>query len=320
MKSVIRNMLCVAMLAVVYAARAQAFPNRPIDLIVTSTPGSQSDTLMRFIGAEVSKTLGQAFVILNKPSVAGTIGADQARRATPDGYTIFMGGNTTMAANVYMVKKLQYDPLRDFVPITLITTNPLVLVVRSTLPIKSVSGLVDYAKKHPGQLNYGVGNAGNKVAVKLLESLTGMSATEISYKGATPAMQDLIAGRLDFIMADPLVADPYIRQGIIRALAVTAPAHLPSLDTLPPMDKEIPGYGQIVTFLGFYAPKGTPKNVIETLNKAVAKVINSDKGKAHLARMGMVGKTTTPEELASFTKEQVALWGHLTKISNIQPQ
>jgi tripartite-type tricarboxylate transporter receptor subunit TctC len=302
-------------------AQSDRFPLKPIQVISTATAGSQSDTLLRFLGAEVSKTLGQPIVIINNASAAGTIGAEQARRAPPDGYTLFMGGNTTMAANVYLVKNLTYDPPRDFEPITLVTINPLVLVVRSELPIKSVAELIAYAKARPGQMNYGVGNSGNKVAVGLLQSLTGLIATEVPYKGASQAMLDMVGGRLDFMISDPLVADPFIKKGVIRALAVTAPVRLPSMRSLPTMaEAGVPGYKEITTFLGMYAPRGTPKGVIDVLNDAFVKAINSKEGQEQYERMGLEPRTSTPQGLAAFNKEQIAVWEHLAKVSGLQPE
>ncbi len=302
-------------------AQADNFPSKPIQIIQTGTPGSQSDTLLRYLAAEASKALGQPVIIQTQSSAAGTIGVETARRAPPDGYTIFYGGNTVMAANVHLVKNLSYDPVRDFEPITLITANPLVLVVRADLPIKTVPELVAYAKARPGQMNYGVGNSGNKVAVSLLESLTGMKAADISYKGATPAMMDLIGGRLDFMMSDPVVADPFIKQGAIRALAVTAPMRLPSMKSLPTVaEAGVPGYTDIASFLGFYAPRGTPKAAIDKLNATFVKIINSKEGQDYYERVGMVPKTSTPAGLAIYLKEQIAFWEQLVKVSGLKPE
>ena len=322
-KRFVRWLWVAAMLATAGPGFAQGdrFPSKPIQIIQTGTPGSQSDTLLRFLAAGVQKQLGQPVVIITHASAAGTIGVEQARRAAPDGYTLFYGGNTVMAANVHLMKNLPYDPVRDFEPITLVTANPLVLVVRSDLPIKSVTELVAYAKARPGQMNYGVGNAGNKVAVSLLESLTGMKATDIPYKGASPAMLDLVAGRLDFYMSDPVVADPFIKQGKIRALAVTAPVRLESMKALPTVaEAGVPGYTDIATFLGIYAPRGTPRAVIDTLNDAFVKVINGKEGQEYYERVGMVPKSSTPQGLAAYLKEQITLWGHLVKVSGLQPE
>lgn len=210
--------------------------------------------------------------------------------------------------------------MRDFEPITLVTTNPLVLVVRSTLPVKTLPEFIAYAKAHPGQLNYGVGNAGNKVAVGLLESLTGIKSVEIGFKGASEAMLELVAGRIDFYVSDPLVADPFIKQGTIRPLAVTAPVRLASMSGLPAISESVAGYKEITTFLGFYAPRGTPRPAINALHDAFVKAIESKEGRGQFEKMGMVAKTSTPEALAAFTKEQIAVWEHLVKVSGMQAQ
>jgi tripartite-type tricarboxylate transporter receptor subunit TctC len=323
MKAFIRTVSVVSALLAASTGNAQeaVFPERPIQIISTTTPGSQSDTLIRVLSNEASKSLGQPIVIITKASAAGTVGADQARRANADGYTIFLGGNTTMAANVHLFKKLSYDPLGDFAPITMVTTNPLVLVVRAGLPVHSVKELVDYGKANPGKLNYGVGNSGNQVAVGLLKKLTGMKAAEIPYNGAAPAMLDLVAGRVDFMISDPLVADPFVKQGTIRALAITAPMRLPSMNALPSMTEAgISGYREITTFLSLYAPRGTPKPVICKLHDAFVSAINSPEGQRQFEKMGMVRKTSSPEELGAFNKEQAALWGQLVKVSGIEPQ
>jgi tripartite-type tricarboxylate transporter receptor subunit TctC len=301
-------------------AADKAFPTRPIQVIITSTPGSTSDALTRLLGVEVAKTLGQPIVVISKPSASGTIGADQAKRAAPDGYTLFLGGNTTMAGNVHLVKSLSYDPLRDFEPVTLASVNPLLLVVRSELPVKSVKDLVTYAKARPGQLNYGVGNAGGKVATQLLLSTTGTTAQEISFNGASAAIPELIAGRLDFMIVDPLVVDSFIKQGVLRPLAVTSAERLPSMKTIPTMaEAGAPGY-EYASFLGYYAPRGTPKPVIDVLNDAFVKALKAPQSQEYFDRMGMISRPSTPQALTDFTKGQIASWGRWVKLAGMEAQ
>jgi tripartite-type tricarboxylate transporter receptor subunit TctC len=301
-------------------AQGERYPDKPIQVIITSTPGSTSDILTRFLGVEMTKTLGQPIIVISKASETGTIGADYARRAAPDGYTLFLGGNTTMAANVHLVKNLSYDPIRDFEPVSLVTVNPLVLVVRSDLPINSVAELISHAKARPGQMNYGIGNSGGKVAVQLLKSLAGIDAQEISFKGASQAILELVGGRLDFMVVDPLVVEPFIKQGSVRALAVTSSTRLPSMNTLPTMaEAGVQGY-DYSSFLGYYAPKSTPKPIIDKLHDAFAKVIDSPVGQEFFTRMGMIGRSSTPQGLTAFNKEQIANWERLAKISGLQPQ
>lgn len=313
---------CMALLALANASHAQGdkFPAKPIQIIITSTPGSTSDLLTRFLGAEMSKTLGQPLIVMSKANETGTIGAEQARRAAPDGYTLFLGGNTTMAANVHLIKNLSYDPLRDFAPISLVSINPLVLVVRSDLPIKSVGELVAYAKARPGKMNYGVGNSGGKVAVQLLRSLTGIDAQEVSFKGASQAMMEVAGGRLDFMVVDPMVADTFLKQGSIRALAVTSAQRLPMMNSLPTMaEAGVKGY-DYASWLGYYAPKGTPTPIIDKLNDAFVKAIDSQAAQDFFLRTGMIGKSSTPQGLTVFTQEQIATWQRLVKVAGMEAQ
>ncbi|RJG03315.1 Bug family tripartite tricarboxylate transporter substrate binding protein [Noviherbaspirillum sedimenti] len=301
-------------------AKSEPFPTKPIQVIIASTPGSASDVITRFLGKEVSKQLGQPIVVVSKPSASGTIAADYSRRAPADGHTLFFGSNTSMAANVHLVKNLSYDPLRDFEPIAQVSINPLVLVVRSDLPIKSVAELVAYAKARPGQMNYGVGNSGALVSSKLLQSITGISAQEITFKGASQAMLELVAGRLDFMITDPLVVDPFIRQGAVRPLAVTSSVRLPSMSEVPTMvEAGVPGY-DYASWLGYYAPRGTPKEVVEKLNAAFVKAVQSDEGKEFFNRMGMIARSSTPQALTEFNKGQIASWERWVKVSGLQPQ
>lgn len=310
----------LALAAAVGAAHADSFPTKPIQVVITSTPGSASDAITRFLGVEVSKALGQPILVVSKASAAGTIGADFVRRAPPDGYTLFFGGNTTMAANVFLVKNMTYDPLKDFEPVTQVTINPLLLVVRAELPIKSVPELVAYAKSRPGKMNYGVGNSGGRVAVQLLETITGMTAQDISFKGASQAALELVAGRLDFMIVDPLVVEPFIKQGVLRPLAVTSSVRLPSMPELPTMKEAgVPGY-DYASWLGYYVPRGTPRAVVDKLNGAFVKAIHSREAQDYFLRMGMIGQASTPEGLAAFNKDQIVSWERWVKESGLQPQ
>ena len=321
MKTIIDALIAVAFATAATLGFAQdRFPAKPVQVIITSTPGSTSDALTRFLGVEVQKVLGQPLVVIAKPSSSGTTGAVQAKHSPADGYTLFLGGNTTMAANVHLFKSLGYDPVKDFEPVTLVTINPLLLVVRSELPIHSVQELVSHARARPGQMNYGIGNAGGKVSVALLQSLTGINAQEIAYKGASEAMLELVAGRLDFMVVDPLVADAHIKSGKLRPLAITSTVRLPTMPSIPTMaEAGVSGY-EYASFLGYYAPKGTPKPVIDALNDAFAKAVKSPAGQDYFNRMGMIGRSTTPEGLAAFTKQQIANWERLVKVAGLQAQ
>ncbi|ETF02213.1 ABC transporter substrate-binding protein [Advenella kashmirensis W13003] len=301
-------------------ALAGAFPEKPVEVVISSTPGSTSDVLTRFIGKGFTEATGQPLVVISKASASGLVASSQVARARPDGYTLLLGGNTTMAANVHLFKSLPYDPVKDLVPVTLATINPLVLVVRADLPIGSVQELIDYAKARPGELNYGAGNSGGKVSVALLKSLAGMDATEISYKGASQAALDLVAGRLQFMIVDPVVVDSFIKEGKLRPLAVTTKERLGSMPDVPTMEQAgVKGY-EYASWLGYFAPQGTPGEVISSLRDALIKAINSKEATDYFERMGMIKKTSTPGDLTAFVKDQIATWGKLVKIADLQPQ
>ncbi|AHG63478.1 Bug family tripartite tricarboxylate transporter substrate binding protein [Advenella mimigardefordensis] len=301
-------------------AQAAGFPQRPVEVVITSTPGSTSDVLTRLIGKDFAETTGQPLVVVSKASASGLVGSSQVARARPDGYTLLLGGNTTMAANVHLFKSLPYDPLKDLAPVTLATVNPLLLVVRSDLPVKSVQDLIDYAKKHPGELNYGAGNSGGKVSVALLKSLAGIDATEVPYKGASQAALDLVAGRLQFMIVDPVVVDSFVKEGKLRPLAVTTKERLDSMPDLPTMEEAgVKGY-EYASWLGYFAPRGTPDEVITSLHDALVKALNSKEATDYFERMGMIRKTTTPTDLTTFVQDQIATWGKLVNIADLQPQ
>lgn len=317
-----RGLLIVTMAAFSQAALAQSdkFPSKPIQAIISTAAGSASDLITRYVGVEAAQTLGQPLVVMSKPSTTGIIAVDALRRAPPDGYTILLAGNTIVAANKYLVKNLPYDPLKDLEPVTLVTLNPLVLVVRADLPIKSVADLVAYGKARPGEMNYGIGNAGGRVAASLLKAAVGLQAQEVAFTGTSQAMLELAAGRLDFMFVDPPVADNFIKQGKARALAVSSRIRLPSMADLPTMiEAGISGY-DYVSFTAFYAPRGTSKPVIDSLNSAFSKAINSPDAQAHFRRMGMIGRSSTPGELMEFSKEQLASWQQWVKQAGMEAQ
>lgn len=301
-------------------AEVGGYPNRPIQVVMNSTPGSVSEELTRFLGQDVLKTLGQPLVIISKPSVNASIGTESVKRAAPDGYTLNFGSNTSMAANVHLVKKLSYAPLEDFEPVSLASLNPLVLVARADLPVKSVQELIAYAKSNPGKLNYGVGNAGAKVSAALLSNLAGFEATEIPFKGASMAVQEMLAGRVDFMAVDALVVNAHIKSGTLKALAVTSNTRLQSMPQVPTMQEAgVAGY-EYTSYLAYYAPKGTPKEVIEKLNKAFNQAIMRPETQDYYGRMGMISKVMSPQELRQFTAQQIDYWARLVKIGNMQAQ
>lgn len=302
-------------------AAAQAdYPNRPIKVVVTVAPGGASDTVARRLGEHVGKTLNQSVVVENKPGAQSMVASRYVAKAPPDGYTLLVGSNTTHAANPYLVKDPGYDPIKDFKPVTLWTINPLLLVVRADLPVRNVQEFVKYAKDNPGKLNYGVGNTGGLIGVQLLKSQTDIDAAPINYQGTAPAVTDLAAGRLDFMITDPGVVGPFVQSGKVRILGITSRQRLGSLPDVPPLaESGLPGY-DYASWVGLFAPAGTPPEAIRRLHDAYAKAVADPAIDKSMTELGMIMQGMTPEQLDRFVQEQQAFWGKLTKEAGLVPQ
>jgi tripartite-type tricarboxylate transporter receptor subunit TctC len=300
-------------------AQEAAFPSRPIKIVITFAPGSGSDVIARFIGTAIGKTLGQTVIVESRVGGQGTVGAEYVRRAAPDGYTMLLGGNSTHAANVFLVKNLPYDPLRDFTPVSQVTLNPLVLVVRSELPVHNVREFITWVKANPSKVNYGVGNSGGRAAVQLLQSLTGISAQDVPYPGTGQAALDMVGGRLDFMITDPGVAGPFIAQGKLRALAVSSSVRLPSMPNVPTLiEAGVPGY-DYASWVGLYLPAKTPQPIVDKINAAVVQALKTPEARDFYGGLGIIPQPSSPDELARFTKDQIELWGRLVKQAGMQP-
>lgn len=301
-------------------ALAQAdFPSRPIKLIISFPPGSTSDLLARRLGDHVSKSLGQAVVVESRPGAQGVIAARSVLNSPKDGYTLFLGTNSSHAANVYLIKDLGYDPVKDFTPITQFTTNPLLLVVNAQLPVKTVQEFVKYAKERPGKLSYGTGNSGGLVAAQLLKALAGIEAVGVNYPGTAQATTDLIAGRLDFMMIDPVVIRPFVQTGQVRVLGLTSKQKLSSMpEVISLADAGLPGYNY-ASWSGLFGPAGMPPEVTRRLSQAFTQAVTDPANEKFLADLGMITTSSSPESFQAFVQEQIKLWGRLTKEAGLTP-
>ena len=301
-------------------AQAQTdFPNKPIKVVVTVAPGAASDTVARRLGEHVSKTLGQPVVIDNKPGAQSLIATRYVAKAPNDGYTLLVGSNTTHAANPYLVKDMGYDPVKDFVPVTLWTINPLMLVVKADLPVRTVQEFVKYAKEHPG-MNYGVGNTGGLVAVQMLKSQTGIEATGVNYQGTAQAATDLAAGRLDFMVTDPGVVRSFVQSGKMRILGITSKQRLSSYpDVAPLAESGLPGY-DYASWIGLFAPAGVSPDAVRRVNQAYVKALADPVNQKFMTDLGMIAESSTPEQLQAFVQDQMRMWGRLTKEAGLTPQ
>ena len=308
-------------LAITTTAHAQSYPNKPIRLLVPFAPGGSSDIVSRSFAGEMSKILGQSIVVESKPGGAGNIAMQEAKNSAPDGYTIILGHVGTLAVNPAMFAKLPYDPVKDFMPITLLAKVPSLLVVNAEkMPAKNLKELVEYAKKNPGALNYGSAGNGSSghLAMAYVALTAGFTATHVPYKGTGPMMTDLLAGRLDatFTGAPPLLA--HVKAGTLRPIAVGTAKRSPAMPDVPTVAEQ--GYAGFETsqWYGLMAPAGTPDAIVLKLAQAAALAGKSPAVADRLSAEAAEPSTSTPAEFAAFIKLEAARWSDVVKKSQIK--
>jgi tripartite-type tricarboxylate transporter receptor subunit TctC len=295
---------------------AADYPNRPITLVVAFTPGGPSDVLARIVGKKMEQLLSQPFVIENRPGAGGNLAAEAVAHAAPDGYTLLMGNNSILATNDSLYKRLNYQP-KDFVPITLIGTQANILVVNTNVPAHSHKELIALAEAQPGKLNFassGYGAAAH-LAGELFKSEAKINIVHVPYKGAAPALQDVIAGHDQMMFATAASVIGHIQEGRVRALAVTTLKRTQILPDVPTMDEAgLKGF-DASTWHGLVAPAGTPPEVIATLHDAAIKTLNDESVQTSLGKLGVdiVGKT--PQEFQAYIESEIPKWTAIVKAS-----
>ncbi len=298
---------------------AQAYPNKPVKIVVPFGAGSATDTVARQVGQLLSESLGQQFIVDNKPGANGTIGADFVAKAAPDGYTLIMSTNTPHAANPSLMKKINYDPVKDFTPIVRVANIPFVLVVNNDVPAKTLTELVDLAKKQPGKLSYASGSSGSIISGAALASGTKTDMLHVPYKSIPPGLTDVMGGQVSMIFADLVTGLPQIKAGKVRALAVTSADASPLLPGVPPMASAVKGF-ELVAWFALFAPANTPTDIVKKLNAEVVKALARQDMRDRLAASGLTVQTSTAEELATFQKAEIAKWAKMVKEAGIQPE
>jgi len=304
---------------VVIDAAAQAYPARPVRLIVPTAPGASVDFIARLTGHHLTKALGQQVVVDNRAGANQLIGTQIVARSAPDGYTI-LTTSTPFVTQPLLMTSPTYSPVRDFVPITLAAESPNILVVTQSLPVKSVGDLISYAQARPGQLNFATGSAGASphLAAELFKVMAKVDMVRIGYKGAAPAIIDLIAGRTQVMFATAVSVLPHIRTGKLRSLAVTTirPSGLvPDLPTIAASG--LPGYESSVS-LGFVLPAGTSSAIAARLNKEIVRIMQDADVKRAMLGEGVDAVGSTPAEFAAFIKSETEKWGALFKQINLR--
>ena len=296
---------------------AQNYPARPLRLIVPTAPGGGTDFTGRLVAAKLSETMGQQVVVENRGGGGGSVGADNAAKATADGYTLLLGSIATHAVNPALYKKLPYDHLKDFAPVSLIGTVPNALVVHPSVPVKSMQEFITYAKANPGKINYGSSGVGSPphLSMELLRSMTGINLVHVPYKGAGPALADLLGGQVQAMCTSLAGLINFVKSGRVRALGVTTAKRNPQLPDVPTIvESGVPGY-DVTIWYAVFAPVATPKAIVDKLNAEMVKALNSSEMKERMALQGMDPAPSTPAELTAFVKAESAKWAKVAKDS-----
>ena len=315
----LRNAVFALLAGVTAVASAQTYPSKPIRVIVPFAVGSGTDILTRIVTDELQKHLGTTFIIDNKPGASSQIAAEAAAKADPDGYTLMMTTNTAHSANPYLFKKLRYDPLKDFTPIARVNQFLFALAVKADSPIKTPAELLAYAKANPGKVSYGFGNSTGQVAGAHFVKYGRIEAVPVPYKSTPPAMTDIAVGQVDFIFVDWAAAQPFLKSGKLKLIAVQSDQRSALLPDLPPVGETVPGYNFTV-WGGLIAPAGVSPAIVNTLNAAVNKVLATPAIRERMMGLGLEPFPSTVEEFRKFAVEQHGQWGRSIKDAGIQPE
>ncbi|CAG9172125.1 Bug family tripartite tricarboxylate transporter substrate binding protein [Cupriavidus pampae] len=308
------------LLAAAPAHAADAYPNRPIRLVVPFAAGSGTDAVARITAKELGDALGQNVVVDNRPGANGAIAAELVAQAAPDGYTLFMTTNTTHSANPSLMKKLSYDPIKDFTPVARMGNLPFMLVINPKVPVKNVAELIAYAKSHPG-MSYASGNSTGIVSGATLGRMAGIDLLHVPYKSTPPAMTDVIAGQVPMMFVDVAAGIANVKAGKMHALAVTTAQRSRLLPDLPPIG-DTPGLKgfDITSWNGVFAPARTPQPIVERLNRELSKIAGSKEVAPRFEALGFEAFGQTPKEFSTFVASELVKWTRLVKDAGIQPE
>jgi len=317
-----RWLATMALLSIATAAQAQTWPAAPIRLVVPFAPGGAADAMARILAEPLSKRLGQPVVIENKPGAGATLGADFVAKSAPDGYTLLWTTPGPQITNPFLMPKLPYDPFRDFTPVATVVTAVNVLVVTPSLPVKSVAELIAYAKANPGKVNFGSAGAGtaSHITGEYFARAAGITLVHIPYKGTGPALTDLLGGHIPMAFAPIPASHSNVAAGKLRALAVTSTTRSSLLPEVPTIaESSLPGFDASL-YYGLAAPAGTPRPVIDKLNKALRDALASDEVRKQLALDGTEITPGTPEDYAAFIDRDEKKWAGLVKASGVEQE
>lgn len=298
-------------------AAAQQYPVKAIRFIVPFAPGGPTDIMSRALAEKLTARLGQQIVVDNRGGAGGSIGTAIAARSTPDGYTIVIGHIGTLAINVSLYPRLEYDPVKDFAPISMIATLPLGLFVNANVPVKSVAELVALAKAKPGQINFGSAGNGSatQMAGAMFKTMAGIDIVHVPYKGNAASLVDLVAGRVQMMFSNLLTTAPHVKAGRLRAIAISTAKRSQQAPDLPTIaESGVPGY-DYAPWYGILAPAGTPRAIVMRLNREIGQIINTPEMKERFRKQGIDLVTSTPEAFAELIRREIPKWREIVKKS-----
>ncbi len=315
----VRALSTTVLLGMAGIACAQDDPAKPIRFIAPNLPGGPTDILARLLAQKLSEAWGQPVVVENRAGAGGNIATEYVARAPADGYTMITGNNATFAANVTLYKKLPFDPVKDFAPVVLVATQPNILVVHPSLPVRSVKELIAFAKAHPGELNYGnsgIGAAAH-LSAELFKSMTGTKIESIPYKSAAPALTDLIAGQCQLMFATSLSVQQHIESKKLRALAVTTAKRIRSFPNLPTIaEAGVPGF-EATTWHGVLVPAKTPTAIVTKMNAEINRILRMPDVRERLAGMGAEVLGGTPKQFADHIQREIPKWAKVIRDAHV---
>jgi len=310
------QIIAIALAASSLQVQAQPYPNQPIRLIVPFAAGGPSDVLARAFSQKLGEDLGQPVIIDNKPGAGTNLAAEFVSRSKPDGYTIFLMMVGTQAINESLYKKLNYNTVKDFAPITLVASSSLMLVANPSVPVKNVSELIAYAKANPGKVNFGSSGTGTPLHLggELFNVQAGTDITHVPYKGAAPALTDVLGGQIQTAMVGTPAALPHVKSGKLTPIGVTSLKRTPNAPEVPAIAETLPNF-EVELVYALVAPTGTPNPIIKRLNAQMGTILNNPEIKTQLASRGFDVQTSTPEQLGAYIKAEVAKWAPIVKKS-----
>ncbi len=315
-----RSIAAAVLVLMAGVASAQAYPNRPIKIIVPFPPGGGNDTIARVVGQKLSERLGQPVVIDNRAGANGIIGLQALANSAPDGYTLGVGAAGPMAVNPSMYEHLQYDPVKDFEPITNLANFPLVLVTNAAFAPKTIPRLITYAKANPGKVFFaspGIGNSGH-LAGELFNSMAKVKTTAVQYKGNGPATADLLSGQVQMLYSSVPGVIEFVKQGRLTALAVGSNSRIAALPDVPTIaESGVPGY-EAYSWVGLVAPRGTPAPIVAMLNREIVRILKDKDVEEKLIQQGAIPVGDTPAEFSAYIKAEIKKWGAVVKAASIK--